>query len=248
MKCENCQSTNLRRSSWKRDERDQSHFIYAPYRCRDCDQRSVRISGTFKSVILGAISLVGFFGFITAMLLMSEPVAVTTPPEHAQEFDPGRKLLLERATKGNPEDQYAVGLTYLHGDETEQSYSEAVKWFDLAAKKGHLGAELNLGFLYKNGRGVLQDFTIAAAWFEKAARKGNPQAQYQLGTFYKIGEGVKHDMKQAYAWYNLASAQGYEPAIAARDSIASYMSAAEVAAGQAISREITPSLAKQETK
>ncbi len=248
MKCENCQSKNVRRSSWKRDEHDKSHFVYAPYRCRDCDHRFVRISRTFKGAILGGACLIGFFGFITAMLLMSQSASMTAPPDHSQEFDASRKLVLERAKKGNREDQYAVGMMYLRGGESEQSYSDAIKWFELAAKKGHPGAELNLGLLYKNGRGVLQDFSIAAEWFDKAARKGNQEAEYQLGTLYKIGEGVKHDMKQAYAWYNLAAAQGYEPAVAARDSLASFMNAAEVAAGQALSREIMPTIVKHEAK
>lgn len=248
MKCENCKSNNVRRSSWRKDERGQSHFVYAPYRCRECEHRFVRISRTFKGTIIGGLCLLGFFGFITTMLLMSHNAQVTAAPDHVKEFENSRNLLMERAKKGNPEDQYAVGMMYLRGDESEQSYTEALKWFDLAAKKSHAGAELNLGLLYKNGRGVLQDFSVAAQWFDKAARLGNPEAQYQLGTLYKVGEGIKHDMKQAYAWYNLAAAEGYDPAVAARDSLVSFMSAAEIEAAQALSRELVPTIAKSNTK
>ena len=240
MKCERCNSNNVRRSSWKRNERDRSHFVYAPYRCRDCECRFFRISRTFKGSVLASVSLVTFLGFIGSMYFISQTAEIETAraAADAQDFDPGRKRVFEQAKKGSADAQYAVAIMLLQGSEIQQNYSESLKWFQAAANQGHTGAEVNLGLLYKSGRGVLQDYTHAAQWFHKAAVKGNPEAEYHLASLYKIGQGVKHDMKQAYAWYNLAAAQGYEPAVAGRENISTFMSAADVAEAQAISRTL----------
>jgi uncharacterized protein len=238
MKCERCNSSNVRRSSWKRNERDKIHFVYAPYRCRDCEHRFFRVSRTFMGTVAGGVALVAFLGFVVSVYIIAQPPELTPALAAESDFDPGKKALFARAEKGKAEDQYAVGLMLLRGDGVAQNYGEAIKWFERAAQQNHPDAALNLGLLYKNGRGVLQDFTIAGQWFEKAARQRHPEAEYHLGTLYKVGEGVKHDMKQAYAWYNLAAAHGYEPALTARQTITTFMSAAEVAEAQALSRTL----------
>jgi uncharacterized protein len=240
MKCENCKSSNVRRSSWKRNENDRSHFIYAPYRCRDCEHRFFAVSRTFIATIIGGLGLVVFFGLIVGLYWVSNgtPIVAQANPAVSHEMDPIKKALLNRAAKGSAADQYEAGMMYLRGDEVPQNFKEAMKWFELASYQGHGQSELNLGLLYKGGRGVLQDYKAAALWLEKAARLGLPEAQYQLGTLYKAGQGVKHDTKQAYVWYNVAAAQGYEPATAARDTIAGFMNAAEIADAQAMARTI----------
>ncbi len=238
MKCERCNSTNVRRSSWKRNETERDHFVYSPYRCRDCEFRFFRVSGAFKATLLSAVGVLALLGFVATMYLISEPPVIDSALADAETFDPGRKTQIERAKKGSADDQYAVGLMLLQGDGLDQDYAAAIKWFHAAAKQGHTGAELNLGLLYKSGRGVLQDFSTAAEWFQKAAAKDNPEAEYHLASLYKVGQGVKHDMKQAYAWYNRAAARGYEPAVAGRDNISTFMNAAEVAEAQALSRTL----------
>ncbi len=238
MKCERCNSSNVRRSSWKRNERDKSHVVYAPYRCRDCEHRFFRVSRTFKGTVIAGIGLFAFLGFIVTMYVVSQPPPIEVAMATDQGFDPGKKRLLESAKKGRADDQYALAMMLLQGSEMQQNYGEALNWFKAAANQGHTPAEVNLGLLYKNGRGVLQDYTQAAQWFQKAAAKGHPEAEYNLASLYKIGQGVKHDMKQAYAWYNLAAAQGYEPAVAGRENISTFMSAAEVAEAQALSRTL----------
>jgi uncharacterized protein len=94
--------------------------------------------------------------------------------------------------------------------------------------------------MYKSGRGTLQDYSAAARWFERAAHLGSAESQFQLGTLFKVGQGVKHDIKKAYVWYNLAASKGYEPAIAARDALSTYMSSAEIAEAQDLSKGWKP--------
>ncbi|RFC36708.1 MAG: hypothetical protein DID92_2727743647 [Candidatus Nitrotoga sp. SPKER] len=243
MICARCESINVRRSSWKKNEDHMNHLLYAPYRCRDCKHRFFKFSGLFKLSVAATLGLLACMGVFVTIYLLSKPDLSISSPPIVHEIKPSRTLILDKAKQGKADDQYAAGLMYMPGGEFPIDYKEALKWFNLAAKQGHAGAEFNLGLLYRNGRGVLQDFTVAAQWIEKAAHKGYPAAQYQLGTFYKTGEGIQRDLMQAYVWYNLASAQGYEPGIAGRDNVANLMNATEVLKAQTLSRnfKLTPS-------
>ncbi len=51
----------------------------------------------------------------------------------------------------------------------EKNYSEAVKFFLLAAEQGHAKAQYNLGVCYYKGQGVQQSYTEAVKWYRKAA-------------------------------------------------------------------------------
>jgi|GEM_PF-5254966 len=237
MKCARCESMNVRRSSWKKNEVHMNHFLYAPYRCRECKYRFFKFSRPFKLSITATLGLFVCVSFFVTIYLLSKPDPGIASPPISHEIKPSRSLVLEKAKQGKADDQYAAGLMYMPGGDFSINYKEALKWFDLAAKQGHAGAEFNLGLLYRNGRGVLQDFTAAAQWIKKAAHKGYPEAQHQLATFYKTGEGIQRDLTQAYVWYNLASAQGYEPSISGRNNVANLMNAAEVLKAQSLSRQ-----------
>jgi uncharacterized protein len=239
MKCVRCKSSNVRRSSWKRSEKETSHFLFSPYRCKECGHRFFKLSGGFKGLLATGLGLFAFASFVVGMYVWSQNAQSNVPIQAVQEVETA-KLVLDRAKKGDTPSQYELGLMYLRGDAIPQDYNEALKWLEVAARKGHSGAQLNLGLLYKTGRGTLQDYAAAAKWFELAAQQGNPQAQYQAGTLYKTGQGVKHDLRQAYIWYNIAASRGYEPAIAARDSMAAFMSGQEVAEAQSQSKNWKP--------
>jgi TPR repeat protein len=65
---------------------------------------------------------------------------------------------------------------YGNGEGVPQDFTEAVKWWRLAADQGHAGAQCNLGVKYAQGTGVQQDFTKAARLFKLAAEQGNATA------------------------------------------------------------------------
>jgi uncharacterized protein len=50
-----------------------------------------------------------------------------------------------------------------------QDYSEAVKWYRLAADQGDAQAQCNLGLMYAAGHGVPQDYVSAYVWLNLAA-------------------------------------------------------------------------------
>ena len=52
-----------------------------------------------------------------------------------------------------------------------QDYSEAVRWYRLAADHGNAAAQYNLGISYARGTGVPQDNVLAHMWFNLAAAR-----------------------------------------------------------------------------
>jgi TPR repeat protein len=60
---------------------------------------------------------------------------------------------------------------YNRGQGVPQDYSEAVKWYRLAAEQGSANAQYVLGIMYANGRGVPQNDVQAHMWFNLAASR-----------------------------------------------------------------------------
>ncbi len=76
--------------------------------------------------------------------------------------------------------QCNLGAAYAKGHGVGQDFSEAVKWFSLAAEQGDAFAQFNLGVAYNNGEGVTQDYSEAAKWFRLAAEQGHDTARSNL--------------------------------------------------------------------
>lgn len=64
---------------------------------------------------------------------------------------------------------YYLGVRFFTGQGAPQSYTEAVKYFELAANEGHPAAQYNLGLCYENGHGVPQSYADAAKYYKLAA-------------------------------------------------------------------------------
>ncbi|MEX2278019.1 MAG: tetratricopeptide repeat protein [Cucumibacter sp.] len=82
-----------------------------------------------------------------------------------------RALLLHAATYfGDAEAQYQVGLLYLAADEFGRNPIQSVRWFRLAAQKGHPGAQAKLGELLFKGEGFEPEPVEGLMWLMLAAR------------------------------------------------------------------------------
>lgn len=84
------------------------------------------------------------------------------------------------AEQGNAEAQYYLGMCYYGGTGVPQDFSEAAKWFHLAAEKGNLNAQYQLGMCYLRGEGVPQDVTSAVKWLREAAQREHRGARAAL--------------------------------------------------------------------
>ncbi|HTK84188.1 MAG TPA: tetratricopeptide repeat protein [Patescibacteria group bacterium] len=111
------------------------------------------------------------------------------------------------AALGDADAQRHLGEINLYGN--PKDYAEALRLFQLAAKKGDLWAESRLGTMYAEGWGVQQDFEQAKKLWTDGASKGFAGAEYNLGVLYQNGDGVEQDSKQAKFWYQKAAAQGH---------------------------------------
>ena len=78
------------------------------------------------------------------------------------------------AERGNAAAQTSLGLLYQTGkDGAVQDYTEAVKWYRLAATQGYRPAFFHLGEMYVDGLGVPKDYVRAHMWWNLAAAAGD---------------------------------------------------------------------------
>ena len=68
--------------------------------------------------------------------------------------------------------QYCLGVLYANGIGIEQSYTEAIYWYQKAAEQGLAVAQYSLGVAYYNVR----YYTQAIYWWEKACENGVEEA------------------------------------------------------------------------
>ncbi len=73
----------------------------------------------------------------------------------------------------------------------QQSETEAVKCWRLAAEQGDVDAQYYLGIIYKMGKCVPQSDTEAVKWWRLAAEQEDADAQCCLRNINKEGSGVK---------------------------------------------------------
>ena len=126
------------------------------------------------------------------------------------------RLLEPLARAGNPAAQLRLGLLHYHGHGVRESDSEALKWFELAARQGLADAQFQLGNMYAYGLANTNADTdpqrLAAQWYFEAARQGHPEARYSLGILFLTGTGVVQNRGEADRWIGLAAEQGHPDA------------------------------------
>lgn len=136
--------------------------------------------------------------------------------------------------------QFSVGFAYHWGRGTQINYTEAVKWYRLAADNGLPQAQSNLAAILMHGMGeVPADHIEGFKWFKKAAVTGHERSQMGVAIAYYTGRGAPKDYVEAYAWANLAAASGkVERSKELREDIEAKLSPEQVAEGQQRSKEL----------
>ena len=94
------------------------------------------------------------------------------------------------------------------GNDVPGNYTEAIRWYSLAANKGHGDAQIRLGYIYEKGKGVPEGHIEAVRWYRLAAEQGLADGQLNLARKYRRGEGVLQDYGEAMRWYTLSAYQG----------------------------------------
>lgn len=108
-----------------------------------------------------------------------QPVAakmMVDPGGSPTDLDGLRRL----ATRGDPAAQFDLGARYATGEDVKQDYSEALRWFSIAAEQGHVVSQATLGAYYWAGRGVPQDLSKAYYWSILAQAGGDQASKYRV--------------------------------------------------------------------
>jgi len=127
----------------------------------------------------------------------SKGVAVTAETLHEME---------ELAEAGSSLGAYLVGDYYEEAGDSVQ----AVKWYELAAMRGHPPAECQIGRMYKNGDGVEKDAEKACQWLLRAVEGRNLEAAVLLADMAIKGEGMEQDKAFGISLFRSAALSGHE--------------------------------------
>lgn len=112
------------------------------------------------------------------------------------------------AAKGQADAAFNLGQAYKLGRGVPADLAEAQRFYEQAARAGHLEAQTSLGLLLfqNNNR------TAALRWLKQASDSGEPRAMLVYGTALFNGDGVAEDRIRAYALVSRSAAQGLAPA------------------------------------
>lgn len=113
-----------------------------------------------------------------------------------------------KATAGNVDAMYNLGLAYAAGEGAPQDFALARTWYLKAANLGSRDAMNNLGALYSNGQGVPINYATAMKWYRKAAALGDHTAMNNIAFAYDVGLGVPVNDVEAVRWYRMAADAG----------------------------------------
>lgn len=106
------------------------------------------------------------------------------------------------AEQGDAAVQYAIGARYAMGDGVKQDYSEASRWFSMAAAQGNVDAQAALAAYYLSGTGVTKDLSKAYFWAVLAQAGGDKASKYRVAN---IASRMSHEQlvavqEQANNW------------------------------------------------
>lgn len=127
-----------------------------------------------------------------------------------QQGDPAKAVAIWRALadKGDLDAAFNLGQAHRLGRGVPADGGEAKKWFERAARAGHIDAQVSLGLLLFD----IGDRATALTWLKRAADRGEPRALLVTGTALFNGDGMKRNPILGYAYVSRAAAQGLAPA------------------------------------
>lgn len=119
------------------------------------------------------------------------------------------RQLKSEAEGGSLVAQNEMGTRFVSGLGLEQNYTNALKWYNLAADKGYAVSQFNLAGMYEQGLGVETNLVKAAEWYLRAAERGHAESQFCLAVMFEQGTGVDRDILEAVKWYQQSSEKNY---------------------------------------
>lgn len=143
-------------------------------------------------------SLIMSVGFVITSVMSTAAHAFSIPqPAHSVIASKVAHIEL-KATRGEQEAQFLLGLMYLSGRFVEKNQPLGIKWVSLAAEQGHVKAQQTIADLSFEGNIVARDLTVAERWYLELSEQGSKWAEFRLGFIYAAGgEGVLRNCGKA---------------------------------------------------
>ncbi|PZU83744.1 MAG: peptidoglycan-binding protein [Shinella sp.] len=116
--------------------------------------------------------------------------------------------LVIAAKEGDPVALFEIGARYTDGRGVTSDFSEAAKWYQLAADRGFAPAQYRLANLYEKGTGVPRDIATAKRLYQQAADAGNASAMHNLAVLFASGADGAQDYAKAVEWFSKAADYG----------------------------------------
>jgi S1-C subfamily serine protease len=113
---------------------------------------------------------------------------------------------------GDAECQVLVGYLFQEGLGVPANATEALRLYQLAARRGLAIAQCHLGYAYERGIGVTRNDVAAVGWYQLAAAQGDPMCEYFLAFSLIEGQGIAKDRTRAVELLKHAADRGYAPA------------------------------------
>ncbi len=111
------------------------------------------------------------------IVIIASPVVADDPVD--------LKVLESRALQGDGNAQYYLAESFYSGKRRPQSYPEALKWYLLAAEKGHMMAQYLVGVMHANAEGIPLNYPEGYAWMSLVAAQGDGDAKRLMGMYLK---------------------------------------------------------------
>lgn len=149
------------------------------------------------------------------------------------------EYLKRAAEAGNADAAFDLALFAENGRCAPKNESEALVWYELAAKNGDARAPYVIGTIYLGQAEIAPDFKKASFWFHRGVNVFDADAYYHLGEMYAEGQNGPKDPIEAYVWFDLSASlsvpdQLSEPtkAAIARDRVREELMPGQVADGE----------------
>lgn len=105
--------------------------------------------------------------------------------------------------------QYFIGKLYSNGRGIEQSFEEALLWYNKAAKQGDLNSINNLGIIHDFGYGTKVNSKKVIKYYEKGCEKNHSNSLNNLGYLYLNGIHVpEKDFNKSLDLFEKSAIQG----------------------------------------
>lgn len=114
----------------------------------------------------------------------------------------------KRASQGDPEASYRMGLIFARGKAIPQDYVAAAQWFQQAANAGYVAAQTSIAWMCELGMGVERNDQLAVEWYTRAAQQNHPVAIFNLAVMIADGRGMPQSDTQAVEYLVQAANAG----------------------------------------